>query len=34
MEAGELPDSDDLAGPMIRNICYGNALQFLGLDLT
>ncbi len=34
MEAGELPDSDDLVGPMIRNICYGNALQFLGLNLT
>ena len=34
MEAGELPDSDDLVGPMIRNICYGNALQFLGLGIT
>ena len=34
MEAGELPDSCELAGPMIRNICYENARQFLGLDLT
>jgi glucuronate isomerase len=34
MEAGELPDSDDLAGPVIANICYGNAKQFLGLDIT
>jgi glucuronate isomerase len=33
MEAGELPDSDDLVGPAIRNICYGNAKQFLGLDI-
>jgi glucuronate isomerase len=33
MEAGELPDSDELAGSMIRNICYGNAKQFLGLDI-
>jgi glucuronate isomerase len=34
MEAGEIPDSDEMVGPMIRNICYGNALQFLGLDLS
>ena len=34
MEAGEIPASDDVVGPMIRNICYGNALQFLGLDLS
>jgi glucuronate isomerase len=34
MEAGEVPDSEDMVGPMIRNICYGNAKQFLGLDLT
>ncbi len=31
IEAGEIPDSDELAGPMIRNICYSNAKQFLGL---
>jgi len=34
MEAGEIPASDDVVGPMIRNICYGNAKQFLGLGLT
>ncbi|MGO9229643.1 MAG: glucuronate isomerase [Bryobacteraceae bacterium] len=34
MEAGEVPDAEDMVGPIIRNICYGNALQFLGLDLT
>jgi len=33
IEAGLIPDSDTLAGPMIRNICYHNALQFLGLDI-
>jgi glucuronate isomerase len=33
MEAGEIPDDDGLVGPMIRNICYGNAKQFLGLDV-
>jgi glucuronate isomerase len=31
IEAGEIPDDDGLVGPMIRNICYGNAHQFLGL---
>ncbi|HEY1220000.1 MAG TPA: glucuronate isomerase [Bryobacteraceae bacterium] len=34
MEAGELPDSDALVGPVIRDICYGNAFRFFGLDLT
>jgi glucuronate isomerase len=33
MEAGLLPDSDSLVGPMIRNICYQNARQYLGLDI-
>jgi glucuronate isomerase len=33
MESGELPDSDELVGPMIRNICYGNVSRFLGLDI-
>ena len=32
MENGLIPDSDDLVGPMIRNICYRNAQQYLGLD--
>ncbi len=34
MEAGELPADDRLAGGMIRNICYTNAKQFLGLDVA
>jgi glucuronate isomerase len=33
VEAGEIPDSDELLAPMIRNICYGNARSFLGLKL-
>jgi glucuronate isomerase len=33
MESGEIPDSDEMVGPMIRNICYGNARQFLGLGI-
>jgi glucuronate isomerase len=31
VENGEIPDDDMLVGPMIRNICYGNARQYLGL---
>ena len=31
VEAGEIPDSDELLGPIVRNICYGNARNFLGL---
>ena len=31
VESGELPDREDMIGPMIRNICYQNARQFLGL---
>jgi glucuronate isomerase len=33
MEAGEIPNDDGLVGPMVRNICYGNAKAFLGLDV-
>jgi glucuronate isomerase len=33
MENGEFPDSDELAGPMIRNLCYGNAKRYLGFDV-
>ena len=33
MESGELPDREDMVGPMIRNICYNNAKQFLGLAI-
>jgi len=34
METGELPDNDDLVGPVVRDICYGNAHRFLGLNLA
>ncbi len=32
LEAGLLPDREDWLGPMIRDICYGNARRYLGLD--
>ncbi len=31
VENGEIPGDDSLIGPMIRNICYNNARQFLAL---
>ena len=30
VEAGEIPEDEMLLGPMIRNICYGNARQYFG----
>jgi glucuronate isomerase len=33
IENGEIPDSDELVGPMIENICYGNAKRYLGLEV-
>ena len=30
---GEMPDRDDLVGPMIRDICYHNASRYLGLGV-
>jgi glucuronate isomerase len=33
IENGEIPDNDELVGPMVRNICYGNVKDYLGLDL-
>jgi glucuronate isomerase len=33
MENGEMPADDALAGVMIRNICYSNAREFLGLEI-
>jgi glucuronate isomerase len=33
VESGDLPDREDMTGPMIRNICYSNAKQFLGLAI-
>ena len=34
IEGGEIPDDDGLVGPMIENICYGNARQYLGLNIA
>jgi glucuronate isomerase len=31
VENGELPDDETLLGPMIRNICYSNAKNYLAL---
>jgi glucuronate isomerase len=31
VENGEVPDDETLLGPMIRNICYGNARNYLAL---
>jgi len=31
MESGELPNDMELVGPVVKNICYANAKQFLGL---
>ncbi len=31
VERGEIPNDPALLGPMIRNICYGNARQYFGL---
>ncbi len=31
MAAGELPNDLSMVGPMVKNICYQNAKQFLGL---
>ncbi|MGA2134031.1 MAG: glucuronate isomerase [Bryobacteraceae bacterium] len=33
IENGLIPDCDELVGPMIRNICYGNAVSYLRLNL-
>ncbi|HEX5323578.1 MAG TPA: glucuronate isomerase [Capsulimonadaceae bacterium] len=33
VENGEIPDDDDLVGPMIENICFGNARSYLGLEI-
>ena len=32
-ERGELPDCDELLGPLVRNICYQNARDYLGLEI-
>ena len=33
VERGVIPDEEALLAPMIRNICYGNARDYLGLEL-
>jgi glucuronate isomerase len=33
VENGELPRDEELVGCMVRNICYGNARQCLGLQV-
>ena len=33
VERGVIPDEEDLLAPMIRNICYGNVRNYLGLEL-
>ncbi len=34
VENGELPNDEQLLGTMIRNICFRNAKQYLGLELA
>ena len=34
MEKGELPNDEQLVGNMVRNICFENAKQYLGLELA
>ena len=34
MENGELPNDEKLIGGMVRNICFENAKQYLGLELA
>jgi glucuronate isomerase len=34
MENGELPRDEELVGSMVRNICYDNARQYLGLQVA
>lgn len=33
MESGDIPNDDALVGPMVKNICYGNVRDFLGLGV-
>jgi glucuronate isomerase len=34
IENGELPNDEQLLGTMVRNICFNNARQYLGLELA
>mgnify|MGYP003638399916 CR=1 FL=1 len=33
VEKGLIPDDDSLVGPMVENICFGNAREYLGLEI-
>ncbi len=33
MESGLIPNDEKLAGPMIRNICYANAEQYMAFPM-
>jgi len=33
IEQGIIPNDDELVGTLVRNVCYGNAKNFLGLEL-
>jgi glucuronate isomerase len=33
MESGELPDDEALVGGLVRDVCFGNAQRFLGLEI-
>jgi glucuronate isomerase len=33
IERGEIPDDDDLIGPLIEDLCYHNAERYLGLEI-
>jgi len=34
VENGDLPDDERLLGTMVRHICFENARQYLGLELS
>ena len=34
IERGQLPDREDVAGPIVADICFGNAKRYFGLDLS
>ena len=34
VESGELPNDEQLLGTLVRNICFGNARDYLGLELA
>jgi glucuronate isomerase len=33
IESGEIPNDESLVGPMIRNLCYGNARDYFGFEI-